>query len=117
MVMAPDGFVRDNRDAVRAFIEASAEGWRSYLHDDPTPAHRLIRAANPDMPADLLRHARTVLRDQQVVEGGDAATLGIGAMTEARWREFFEVASSQGVYPPNMDWKKAFRLDLLARPA
>jgi NitT/TauT family transport system substrate-binding protein len=117
MVLAPDNFVRDNRSAVQAFILASAEGWRSYLHDDPAPAHRLIRAANPDMPADLLAHARTVLRDQEVVEGGDAVTMGIGAMTEARWREFFEVASSQGVYPPNMDWKKAFRLDLLARPA
>ena len=117
MVLAPDNFVRDNRSAVQAFILASAEGWRSYLHDDPAPAHRLIRAANPDMPGDLLAHARTVLRDQEVVEGGDAVTMGIGAMTEARWREFFEVASSQGVYPPNMDWKKAFRLDLLARPA
>ena len=113
MVLAPNGFARDNAAALRAFIAASAEGWRDYLNGDPSAADALIRKHNPEMTTDLLAYAREALRDNDVVQGGDAAVYGIGAMTADRWRAFFEVTSQAGVYPPNLNWRDAFTLDYL----
>ena len=113
MVMAPDAFARDNSAALRAFIAASAEGWRDYLNGDPDPANTLIRRANPDMTSELLDQARELINEYELVEGGDAAELGIGAMTVERWRAFFEVVSEQGVYPPDLNWRDAFTLAYL----
>lgn len=113
MVLAPNGFARDNAAALRAFIAASAEGWRDYLTGDPAGADALIRKDNPEMTPDILAQAREALRVNGVVQGGDAAVYGIGAMTAERWQAFFEVTSQAGVYPPNLDWRKAFTLDYL----
>ena len=34
-------------------------------------------------------------------------------MNDARWASFFQVASSQGVYPKDMDYKSAYTLQFL----
>jgi NitT/TauT family transport system substrate-binding protein len=113
MVLAPDKMINRNPDAVRAFIEASAIGWRDYLHGDPSAADALIMKDNPEMTADLLANARAVMNSYGIVDSGDAKTLGIGVMTDARWAEFFQVTSSQGVYPPSMDYRKAYTLQFV----
>ena len=43
-----------------------------------------------------------------MVDGGDAALFGLGAMTEERWRAFFEVASRGDVYDTGLNWRDAF---------
>ena len=113
MILAPDAFARDNAQALRGFIAASAEGWRDYLNGDPTAADALIRADNPEMTLELLAYAREALKANSVVQGGDAAVYGIGAMTAERWEAFFRVTSEAGVYPPELDWRKAFTLAYL----
>lgn len=45
-----------------------------------------------------------------IVDSGDAKKLGIGAMTDARWRTFYEAAAAVGLYPKGMDYKKAYTL-------
>lgn len=116
MVLAGDTLIASNPAAIRAFNEATAAGWRSYLYGDPGPGNRLIMRDNPEMTQDLLDQARTKLRDEGIIDSGDARTLGIGAMTDARWAEFFRVASSQGVFPRTLDPKKAYTLEFLPRP-
>ncbi len=44
----------------------------------------------------------------KVVDGGDAATLGIGIMTEGRWRKTYEYLVEAGLLKSDVDWKKAF---------
>jgi NitT/TauT family transport system substrate-binding protein len=44
---------------------------------------------------------------------GDAAREGIGVMTDARWQAFFDVMAAGGVYPPDLDWRKAYSRDFL----
>lgn len=116
MILASDTMIASNPAAIRAFNEATAAGWRSYLYGDPAPGNRLIMRDNPEMTQDLLDQARNKLRDEGIIDSGDARTLGIGAMTDARWAEFFRVASSQGVYPATLDPKKAYTLEFLPRP-
>ncbi len=100
--------VAENPDLVRRFVAASIEGWASYLHDDPSPGNTLIKKDNPEMTDALLAYGRSKMIEHGIVESGDAKAMGIGAMTEARWREFFEVMSAQGLYPKDMDWRAAY---------
>jgi NitT/TauT family transport system substrate-binding protein len=113
MLMAPDALIAKNPAAVKAFVEATAKGWNDYLNGDPKPADALILKDNPEMTQDVLDQARAKLKSYAIVEGGDAKTGGIGAMTDARWKAFFDMASSQGVYPKTLDVKKGYTLQFL----
>jgi NitT/TauT family transport system substrate-binding protein len=117
MLLAPDSLIARNPAAVKAFVEASAKGWRDYLYGDPRPADTLIMKDNPEMTEDVLAQARAKMKAYGLVDGGDAKTLGVGAMTDARWKAFFDVASAQGVYPKTMDYKAAYTLQFVAKPA
>jgi NitT/TauT family transport system substrate-binding protein len=117
MVLATDELIARNPAAVKAFVEASAKGWRDYLYGDPRPADALIMKDDPEMTEDVLAQARAKMKGYGIVDGGDAKTLGIGAMTDARWKTFFDVASGQGVYPKTMDYKTAYTLQFAGKPA
>ncbi|HZZ37388.1 MAG TPA: ABC transporter substrate-binding protein [Caulobacteraceae bacterium] len=114
MLLAPDKMISANPAAVRAFVEATAAGWKSYLYGDPRPADALILKDNPEMTADVLAQAREKMRAYGIV--GDGKTTSIGAMSDARWAEFFKVASDQHVYPKTLDYKRAYTLQF-APPA
>jgi NitT/TauT family transport system substrate-binding protein len=103
-------------DMVRRFVEASMDGWKSYLADDPSPANALIKKDNPEMTDAILAHALAGMKRYGLVESGDAATLGIGAMTDSRWKSFFDFATEAGIYPKDLDYKKAYSLEFL-KPA
>jgi len=113
LVLAPDSLIAKNPAAVKAFVEASAAGWKSYLHGDPKPGDALILKDNPEITQDVLDQAREKMRTYELVDGGD----GIGAMTDARWKDFFDMAASQGVYDKAMDYKRAYDLQFLTAPA
>ena len=44
------------------------------------------------MTQDVLDQARAKMREKGIVLSGDAASQGIGAMTDARWADFFQIA-------------------------
>ncbi len=117
MVLATDKLIADKPAAVQAFVEATREGWKSYLNGDPAPADALILKDNPEMRQDVLDQARAKLKSYGIVESGDAAAGGIGAMTDARWAAFFKVASEQGVYPKTLDYRGAYTLQFLPKAA
>ena len=117
LILVPQTLIDKNPGAVKAFVEASAKGWHDYLYADPAAADALIKKANPEMTQDVLDQARDKMRSYGIVDGGDAKTLGIGTMTDARWAEFFKVASEQGVYPKTLDYKSAYSLAFMPAPA
>ncbi len=108
-------FLERHRHEVEAFVEASIEGWYDYLYGDPEPAHELIKQANPDMTDALLAYSRSKLREYGIVDSGDALTLGIGAMTDARWQSFFEKAAEWGLVPAALSLEKAYTLAFVNR--
>ncbi len=113
LVLANDSLINSNPTAVKAFVDASAAGWKAYLYGDPRPADALILKSNPEMTQDILDQARAKIREKGLVTSGDAQTQGIGAMTDARWATFFKMASSQGVYPKTLDYRSAYTLRFL----
>jgi len=117
MILATDSLIAKNPAAVKAFVEATAQGWKDYLYGDPKPADALIRKDNPEITQDVLDQAREKLKSYAIVDGGDAKAGGIGAMTDARWQTFFDMAASQGVYPKTLDYKSAYTLQFVTPPA
>ena len=105
----------DKPDLVRRFVAASIAGWADYLNGDPGPAHALIKRDNPEMTDALLAYGRAKMKEYGIVESGDAAASGIGAMSEARWARFVDTMAGQGLYPRDMDWRRAFMTDFVDR--
>ena len=112
MVLARDSLIAKNPAAVRAFVEASAIGWKNYLYGDPKPADALILKDNPEMTEDVLAQARDKMREHGLVAGGDAASLGVGAMTDQHWADFFKIAAPD----QTADYRNAFSLEFLPKP-
>jgi NitT/TauT family transport system substrate-binding protein len=102
--------VAEKPDVVQRFIDASVEGWYSYLYGDPSPADKLIKQDNPEMPDALLAYGREVMKTRGIVDSGDALKFGIGAMTDARWADFYRTMSDVGMYPKGLDVSKAYTL-------
>jgi NitT/TauT family transport system substrate-binding protein len=112
MVLAGDKLIASNPAAIRAFVEASAVGWHDYLHGDPKPGDALILKANPDMTEDVLAQARAKMLQYGIIDGGDAPALGIGAMTDQHWADFFKIVS-----PANAaNAKSGYTLQFLPNP-
>ena len=94
---------------VAAFVKASMLGWKSYLQGDPKPANALIRKDNPNMRDDVIAQAIARLKSEGVITGGDAATMGIGTITDARMKQTFDVmVQHKLVDPAKVDVKKTY---------
>ncbi|HEX9463140.1 MAG TPA: ABC transporter substrate-binding protein [Alphaproteobacteria bacterium] len=105
--------VEKRADYVQRFVNASIEGWKSYIFGDPAPANAMIKADNPEMTDEKIAYAIQAMRDSGIVDSGDSKTLGIGAMTDERWERFFKLMSGAGVYPPDLDYKKGYTLQFV----
>ena len=104
-----------NPDLVQRFVDASILGWYSFLYTYPTPAYNLIKRENPDMTDELLAYGHEMLRRYGLVDSGDAALNGIGMMTRARWKAFFEIIAEDNVYPADLDYTRAYTLDFIGK--
>jgi len=102
-------------DLVRRFVDASIVGWYGYMDGDPGPANALIKHDNPEMTDDLLAYSRDAMKRYGIVVSGDALTLGIGAMTDARWTDFFNTMTRAGVFKPSLDYHRAYTLAFVNR--
>jgi NitT/TauT family transport system substrate-binding protein len=101
-------FITDHPDVARRFVKASIEGWKSYLKGDPAAANKLIQADNPKMSDEQIAFGIKRMNELEVADGGDARQLGIGVMTEARWKASYELMVSAGLLPKETDWRKGF---------
>jgi NitT/TauT family transport system substrate-binding protein len=113
LIQTSEKLVREKPDLVQRFVDASIEGWYSYLYGDPSPANALIKRDNPEMTDALLAYGIAKIKEYGIVDSGDAKRDGIGAMTEARWRDFFETTAKAGVYPQDLDFRRAFTLQFV----
>jgi NitT/TauT family transport system substrate-binding protein len=115
LIETSEKLAREKPDLVQRFIDASIEGWYSYLDGDPSPGNALIKRDNPEMTDALIAYGIRKMKEKGVVEGGDAKTNGIGAMSEARWQDFFQTMVKAGLYPAEMDFRKAFSSQFVNR--
>ena len=105
--------VEKNPDLVQRFVDASAIGWYHYLYGDNSKANAMIKAQNPDINDDQIAYSIAQLKTYGVVDSGDTLTLGIGAMTDARWKDFFEKMVAIGMIDKRTDYKSAYTLQFV----
>lgn len=79
-----------NPKMVESFVKATMEGWKSYLRN-PAPGNALIKKDNPAMTDELLAYGLSKMKEMGIVDGGDAAKLGIGIITEARMKQTWDM--------------------------
>jgi NitT/TauT family transport system substrate-binding protein len=107
--------IEEKKDVVQRFVTASLEGWAAYLKGGPATeaANALIKRDNPDMSNDKIEYAIKVMNERGIVRSGDTVKLGIGAMTDARWKRFYDTMAEAGVFPKGLDVTKAYDLQFV----
>ena len=75
---------------------------------DPAPANALIKKDNPNQTEEQLAYGLSKLKGEQLITGGDAAKMGIGVMTEERWKKTYDYMVSAGLLKADVDYKQAF---------
>jgi NitT/TauT family transport system substrate-binding protein len=105
--------VKERPDVVQRFVNATLEGWYSYLYGDRTAANKMIQQHNPEMDDEQLAYSHAKMLEHGIVDSGDALKLGIGAMTDARWKEFADTMVKAGVYPADLEVTKAYTLQFI----
>ncbi len=97
-------------EAVKCFVEGSGIGWANFLYGDNAAAVAAIKAANPDMTDEQIAFSIEALKDYGIVDSGDALTMGIGAMTDAQVKGFYDKMVASGVVAEGIDITKAYTL-------
>ena len=105
--------VEKRADLVQRFVDASIIGWANYLYGDNKAANALIKKQNPEMTDELLAYSLAKMKEYGIVDSGDTATLGIGAMTDTRMRSFFDKMVRAGVVKPSLALDKAYTLQFV----
>jgi NitT/TauT family transport system substrate-binding protein len=105
--------VEKKPDLVQRFVDASAIGWYHYLYGDNAKANELIKRDNPDINDDEIDFSIAALKEFGIVDSGDALTLGIGAMTNAHWKGFFDTMVTIGMVGAGTDYRQAYTLEFV----
>jgi NitT/TauT family transport system substrate-binding protein len=100
-------------DVVQRFVDASIIGWCNYLYGDNSAANGLIKKQSPEMTDDLLAYSVAAMKKYGIVDSGDALTLGVGAMTDARMKDFFDEMVRAGVVKSDLDYRKGYTLQFV----
>ena len=111
MVVAMNKMIEEKPEIVKCFVEGSAIGWANYLYGDPTAANALIQEHNPDMSMDQITYSIDKMKEYGIVDSGDSLELGIGAMTDATVKDFYDKMVKAGVVEPGLDYTAAYTLD------
>jgi NitT/TauT family transport system substrate-binding protein len=111
-LVTTNGFVSKNKEAAGAFVKASLEGWRDYLAN-PEAGNVLIRQDNPKMTDDRIEFAIRTMKEIKLLDGGAAATQGIGTMTEERWKATYDFLVKSDLLNPATNWRSAFTTEFV----
>jgi NitT/TauT family transport system substrate-binding protein len=115
VLLASPKMVKEQPALVQRFIDATAKGWESYLHGDPAPANAIIQKQNPEMSDDKIAYAIEAIRKYGIVETAETKAMGIGAMSDARWKRFYDDMVAAGAQPAGLDVKRGYTLQFVNR--
>ncbi|MBT9524649.1 MAG: ABC transporter substrate-binding protein [Rhizobacter sp.] len=90
--------VKNKPDLVQRFVDASALGWVHYLYGDRKAAAALMMKDNPEMTLAEMEASVALMKQQGIVDSGEALQGGIGAMNQARIQDFYAQMVKAGLY-------------------
>ena len=104
-----------NPALVQRFVDASIVGWYHYLYGDDAAANAAIKRDNPEITDGQIAFSIARMKEYGVVDSGDSLTMGVGAMTDARMKSFFDKMVAAGVVDAGLDYGKAYTLAFVNR--
>ncbi|MEQ1770599.1 MAG: ABC transporter substrate-binding protein [Devosia sp.] len=107
--------VTENPDLVQRFVDASITGWYNYLYGDNAAANALIKKDNPEMTDEQLAFSLAKMKEYGILVSGDAVEQGIGCITDAREKDFFDKMVQIGLYDTSVDYTKAFTTQFVCK--
>ncbi len=112
-IFTTEAVTQGRRGVLQKFVDATITGWAQCINGNARPAMEAIRAAASEQSFELSEFKLSQMKKYALITGGDAAMSGIGAMSEARWKSIFDMMAEGGVYPKDLDYKKAYTLDFV----
>jgi NitT/TauT family transport system substrate-binding protein len=107
-----DTFIENNREAVATFTRVSVEGLKAYMQD-PTIGNELIKKLNPKMDDGQINFGLAKMREVKAIEAGDAATMGIGIITEERWKKTRDFLVEANLLKADTDYKQSMTTEFI----
>jgi NitT/TauT family transport system substrate-binding protein len=90
--------VKNNPDLVQRFVDASVIGWVNFMYGDRSAANALMMKDNPEISLAEIEASVVLMKQQGIVDSGEAQTMGIGAMNASRIEDFFNQMVKAGLY-------------------
>jgi NitT/TauT family transport system substrate-binding protein len=109
VLTVPQTLIDKRPDAARCLATASRRGWDDYMKD-PRIAFAAINRMAPESTPDLMAYSYAMMKARGLVENADTKAAGIGAMTEARWRQVYEVGVEAKLFPATLDYHEGYSL-------
>jgi NitT/TauT family transport system substrate-binding protein len=107
--------VEKRPELVQRFVDASIIGWVNYLYGDNRAANALIKRQNPEMTDELLAYTLATMKQYGIADSGATLSLGIGAMTDARMKDFFDKMVRAGVVKASLPFARSYTLQFVNR--
>ena len=105
--------VEKRPELVQRFVDASIVGWANYLYGDNRVANALIKRQNAEMTDELLAYTLATMKQYGIVDSGATLALGIGAMTDARMKDFFDKMVRAGVVKASLPFTRSYTLQFV----
>jgi NitT/TauT family transport system substrate-binding protein len=90
--------VKNKPELVQRFVDASILGWVNYLYGDRKAAAALMVKDNPEMTEAEMEASVALMKQQGIVDSGEALQGGLGAMSQARINDFYGQMVKAGLY-------------------
>ena len=71
-------------------------------------ANALIKRDNPEMTEGQIAYSIAKMKEYGIIESGDGLDKGIGCITDAHYKKFFDEMVAIKVFKPETDYTKAF---------
>ncbi len=114
-ILARRDTIAQKPDLVQRFVDASIIGWYNYIYGDNAAANAAIKRDNPEMTDAQIAFSLAKMKERGVVDSGDARTLGVGVVTDARMKSFFDKMAAAGVVPADLDYEKAYTTQFIGK--
>jgi NitT/TauT family transport system substrate-binding protein len=107
--------IDERPEVVECFVDGSLKGWYNYLYGDNSGANELIKAANPEMTQDKIDYAISKMKEWGIVDSGDAETMGIGVITDAKVEDFYNKMVEAGVVDAGIDYSATYTTQFVGK--
>ena len=90
--------VKSKPGLVQRFVDASILGWVNYLYGERKAANTMMMKDNPEMTEAEIEASVVLMKQQGIVDSGEALARGVGAMSSERIADFYAQMVKAGLY-------------------